>query len=138
MSYSSRLDWCVLAGIGLAVAAVLLGANYWIAGPVLFILLLCAYPQSYETGDRMLTVRDALSRRQIPYATITSAGLDGGSIRIRYGLASELTISPADPKPFLLDIERRTPHLVRRGNALVLRDRHMEYSFARPRSVFAG
>jgi hypothetical protein len=138
MSYSSRLDWCVLAGIVLAVAAVLLGANYWIAGPVLMILLLCAYPQTYETGDRALAVRDVLSRRQIPYATITTAGLDGASVRIRYGLASELTISPNDPAAFLADIERRTPHLVRRGNALVLRDRHVEYSFTRPRSVFAG
>jgi hypothetical protein len=137
MSYSSRLDWCVLAGIVLAVAAVLLGANYWIAGPVLFILLLCAYPQSYETGERALTVRDVLSRHHVPYATITSAGLDGGSVRIRYGLASELTISPNEPLPFLADIERRTPHLVRRGDTLVLRDRHMEYSYARPRSAFA-
>jgi hypothetical protein len=138
MSYSSRLDWCVLAGILLAVAAVLLGANYWIAGPVLFILLLCAYPRSFETGDRALTVRDALSRRQIPYATITSVEIDGSGIRIRYGLASELTISPAKVKPFLADIERHTPHLVRRGDALVLRDRNVEYSFRRPRSVFAG
>jgi hypothetical protein len=138
MSYSSRLDWCVLAGIVLAVAAVLLGANYWVAGPVLLILLLCAYPQTYETGDRALAVRDVLSRRQIPYATITSAGLDDGSVHIRYGLASELTISPADPRPFLADIERRTPHLVRRGDSLVLRDRHVEYSFARSRRVYAG
>ena len=138
MSYSSRLDWCVLAGIVLAVAAVLLGANYWVAGPVLLILLLCAYPQTYETGDRALAVRDVLSRRRIPYATITSAGLDGGSVRIRFGLASEVTISPADPRPFLADIERRAPHLVRRGDSLVLRDRHVEYSFARPRRVYAG
>jgi hypothetical protein len=138
MSYSSRLDWCVLAGIALAVAAVLLGANYWIAGPVLFILLLCAYPRSYETGERALAVRDALSRRQIPYTTISSVGYDGGSIRIRYALASELTISPADPKAFLSDMERHTPHLVRRGDRLVLRDRHVEYSFTRPRSVYAG
>jgi hypothetical protein len=138
MSYSSRLDWCVLAGILLAVAAVLLGANYWIAGPVLFILLLCAYPQSYETGERALAVRDAVSRRQIPYATITSAALEGGRMRICYGLASELTIAPDKPAALLADVERRAPHLVRRGDALVLRDRHVEYSFSRPRSVFAG
>jgi hypothetical protein len=138
MSYSSRLDWCVLAGILLAVAAVLLGANYWIAGPVLFILLLCAYPQSYETGERALAVRDVLSRRQIPYATISSASLDGSRMRIRYGLASELVISPADPAALLADVEQHTPHLVRRGDALVLRDRHVEYSFGRSRSVLAG
>lgn len=137
MSYSSRLDWCVLAGIALAVAAVLLGANYWIAGPVLLILLLCAYPQSYETGERELMVRDVLARRVIPYATITSAEPDGGSVRIRFGLASELTISPADLTTFLADVERRTPHLVRSGSALVLRDRHVEYSFTQRRSVFA-
>jgi hypothetical protein len=138
MTYSSRLDWCVLAGIALAMAAVLLGANHWIAGPVLFILLLCAYPQSYETQQRALTVRDALALRRIPYATITSASFAGGSIRIRYALASELTVSPADPKAFLADVEGRTPHLVRVGDALVLRDRYVEYSLGRPRSVYAG
>jgi hypothetical protein len=138
MSYSSRLDWCVLAGIALAVAAVLLGANYWIAGPVLLILLLCAYPQSYETGDRELTVRDAVALRRIPYATITSVSPNGASIRIRYGLASELTISPAKAEAFLEDVEKRAPHLVRSGTGLVLRDRHVEYSFGRHRSVYAG
>jgi hypothetical protein len=138
MSYSSRFDWCVLAGILLAVAAVLQGVNYWIAGPVLFILLLCAYPQSYETGERTLAVRDVLARREIPYATITSAELAGGRMRIRYGLASELTIAPADAAALLADVERHTPHLVRRGDTLMLRDRHMEYSFRRSRSVFAG
>jgi hypothetical protein len=137
MSYSSRLDWCVLTGIALAVVAVLFGANYWVAGPVLFILMLCAYPQTYETTDRVLLVRDALARRQIPYAVITSAGMAHGSIRIRYGLASELTISPSDPRLFLADMERRARHLVRRGDALVLRDRHVEYSFGRPRAIVA-
>lgn len=73
MTYRSRIDWCVVAGILLAVAAVGLGASYWIGGPVLLVLLLCAYPKTYETAGAGLVVRDALARRAIPWAAITYA-----------------------------------------------------------------
>ena len=136
MTYSSRLDWYTCAGILLVIAAVLVGANYWVCGPVLLVLLLSAYPKSYETTAAALVVREPLATRQIPYGAITSAALDRGRVRICFGLASEIRIAPADVRAFLADVASHTPHLVRRGEDLVLRDRHMEYSFRKPRRVY--
>jgi hypothetical protein len=136
MTYRSRIDWCVVAGILLAVGAIGLGASYWIGGPVLLVLLLCAYPKSYQTGAAGLVVRDALARREIPYAAVTYAGAERWGVRIRFGLASEMVIVPTDAEGFLADLEKRAPHLARRGETLVLRDRHIEYSFTKPRRAY--
>jgi hypothetical protein len=107
-----------------------LGAGlYWIGGPALILFVLCVYPHRYETGERGLLIRASLFRRTIPYAAITQAepctggrslalALDG--IAIRYGLGSELRISPADPDAFLADLAARAPHLKREGHGLVL------------------
>jgi|SRR5579883_1834482 len=136
MTYSSKLELPVCAGILLVVAAVLVGANYWVCGPVLLVLLLSAYPKSYQTTTAALVVREPLSTRQIPYAAITSAAMHQGRIRIRFGLASEIAIAPADARAFLADVASHTPHLVHRGEELVLRDRHVEYSFTKPRRAY--
>src|SRR5262245_47109678 len=127
MTYSSRIDWCVLAAITLAIAAILLGASYWSAGPVLLILLLWAYPKSYVTTPSGLLVHDALSRRLIPYAAITLVSPRRGRIRIQHGPASELVVAPLKADLFLRDLAARMPHLIKRENDLVLRDRYMEY-----------
>jgi hypothetical protein len=136
MTYSSKLELPVCAGILLVVAAVLIGANYWVCGPVLLVLLLSAYPKSYQTTAAALVVHEPLTRRQIPYAAITSASREHGRIRLRFGLASEMALAPADARAFLADVEAHAPHLVRRGEGLVLRDRHVEYSFTKPRRAY--
>lgn len=136
MTYTSRIDWCVVAGILLTVGAVALGASYWIGGPVLLVLLLCVYPKSYRITDRSLVVRDALSRHEIPYAAMTYAGTDRWGVRIRFGLVSEIILIPAQADAFLADIEAHTPHMARRGGSLMLRDRHIEYSYTKPRRAF--
>jgi hypothetical protein len=136
MTYSSKLELSVCAGILLVVAAVLLGANYWICSPVLLVLLLCAYPKSYETTAAALVVHEVLTNRQIPYAAITSAAAEHGRVRLRFGLASEIALSPADIRAFLKDVASHAPHLVQRGDGLVLRDRHVEYSFTKPRRAY--
>jgi len=125
MTYHSRRDRSVYAGILVAAAALYLHVGYWIAGPVLLILLLCAYPQSYELAADELIVNDSLTRRRIPYRTIGSARQEGALVRVRYGLGSELVIAPADPLPFLDALAARTP-----------RERYVEYSFARPRGAW--
>jgi len=118
------VDWCVLAAIAVAIAALLLGVSYWLDGPVLLVLMLWAYPQSYETTGRGLSIREALTRRLVPYAAITLvAPGPRGSLRIRHGAASEVRIAPADCKAFLADLEARAPHLTRYRKELVLRDR---------------
>jgi hypothetical protein len=137
MCHKAKIDWFALAGAALTIGALLLRASLWIAGPVLLILMLCAYPQSYETTPHALTVRDAVTRRVIPYEAITSAAPAhwGKRIHIRYG-ESHLAISPADAAAFLSDIQARAPHLVRRGDALVPRDRYAVYSLDRGAETF--
>jgi hypothetical protein len=125
MTYHSRKDRSVYAGIVIAAAALYLHVGYWIAGPVLLILLLCAYPQSYELGAGELIVNDSLTRRRIPYRAIASVRREGAGVRILYGLGSELVIAPADPQAFLDALAPRTP-----------RDRFVEYSFERPRGAW--
>jgi hypothetical protein len=41
-------------------------------------------------------------------------------VRIQYGIASELRIEPEDPRVFVADIAKHTPHLIKRGYKLVL------------------
>ena len=127
MTHSSRIEWYVLAAIAIAIAAFFLGVSYWTAGPMLLVLFLCAYPQSYATTDAGLEVRDALTRRVIPYWAIKRVAPRGRRVRIEHGLASEIRLAPADLAAFMSDLEARTPHLVGRGPELVLRDRYVAY-----------
>jgi hypothetical protein len=130
MTYDAKFDWWLAAAIAIALAVLLLGGNYWIAGPVLIILLICAYPQSYHITPHGLLVRAFCMRILIPYEVITFIGPSeenrgrwtwfSGGVTIRYGLASQLHIAPAKMDLFLADVAERTPHLVRRGEALVL------------------
>jgi hypothetical protein len=136
MTYDVKFDWRLVAAIAVTIAVLLLGGNYWICGPVLLILMICTYPQSYCTTEEGLLVRAFCMRMVIPYNVITfvgpgraggadrrfmwSANLLAEGITIRYGLNSELHISPARMDAFLTDMAARTPHLVRRGPALVL------------------
>ena len=120
MTHQAEFDWWMAAAIVFAVIVLLLGVNYWIAGPVLLVLLICAYPQSYKTTREGLLIRAGLWRRSIPYEAITFVGpVAADRVRIQYGLASELRIAPADPRVFLADIARHTPHLIKRGYKLV-------------------
>jgi len=126
MTYDAKFDWRLAAAIAVALAVVLLGGNYWIAGPVLIILLICAYPQSYVTTPEGLLVCAFCMKILIPYEVITFIGPSddsrwfSGGVTVRYGLASRLHIAPARIDLFLADVAARTPHLVRRGPALVL------------------
>jgi hypothetical protein len=125
MTHKSKPDWCVFAGIALAAAALFLHVGYWIAGPVLLILLLCAYPQSYELAPAELVIHDSLTRRRIPYHAIRATRAEGRRVRIRYALGSEIVITPAEPRAFLDALAPLTP-----------RDRYIEYTFPPARGVF--
>jgi hypothetical protein len=130
MTYDAKFDWRLAAAITVALAVLVLGGNYWIAGPVLIILLICAYPQSYQTTKQGIMVHAFCMNVLIPYEVITFIGpteenrsrwswfADG--VTIRFGLASKMHIAPAKMDQFLADVAGRTPHLVRRGEALVL------------------
>jgi hypothetical protein len=128
MTHQSKLDVYILASIVLAVILFLLG-DYWIAGPVLLVLFLCAYPQRYITAPHALVIRAALARHVIPYSAIRFVGppaedepgfgLTADHIRIEYGPAAEVLIEPADRDAFLRDMAARAPHLIQRGRRLI-------------------
>jgi hypothetical protein len=126
MTHSSRIEWSVLAAIALAIAAFFLGLSYWLAGPVLLVLFLCAYPQSYTTTAAGLEVRDALTRRVIPYAAIAAVAPRRGRVRVRHAMGTTV-VSPRKRRLFIDDVEKWTPHLTRQDEQLVLRDRYVEY-----------
>jgi hypothetical protein len=144
MAHKSRIDWCILGSIALAIGAVVLRATCWIAGPVLLILLLCAYPQTYQTTNHGLVVRDALTSRLIPYDQITAVGTETAGVlrpkrlRLHYGMGSNLVLAPADGDALLADLAARAPQLARRGDQLVLKDRHVEYCFRRAEGFRIG
>lgn len=120
MTYDAKFDWWLAAMIAVAIALLVVGGNYWVGGPVLAVLLLSAYPQTYETTPTGLLVRAAFVRQLIPYRVMTFVGPAANLVRIRYGIKSELVITPADPEKFLADLSQRTPHLCRQGEARVL------------------
>jgi hypothetical protein len=129
MTHSAKPNWWIVSAIVVSIAALLLGANYWIAGPLLLNLMLCAYPQSYETTREGLVVRTALGRQFIPYEAIVWIGLSADNpgrmprpfdrVCIQYGCRSELRIAPADPEAFFADMEKHTPHLSKRTQNFV-------------------
>jgi hypothetical protein len=119
MTHSAKVDWWIVAAILAVITVILLGGNYWIAGPVLLVLYFWAYPQSYETTPRGLLVHAALTRQLIPYEAITFIGRSR-RIDIRYGAGSRLFLTPADPDAFLADMAAHTPHLTKRVQPLVV------------------
>jgi hypothetical protein len=120
MTHDAKYDWRIVAAIALDLMVFLIGRDYWITLPVLLVLAICAYPQTYVTTATGLIVRAGLVRRSIPYQAITSVGVadSTGEVEIQYGLRSELRIAPVDPAGFLGDLAKRTPHLTRRGRKL--------------------
>lgn len=120
MTYDAKFDWSLAAVIAATVAVLVIGGNYWVGIPVLAVLMLCAYPQTYETTPAGLVVRAVFGRQLIPYRVITYVGPAAHRVKIRYGLASEMVITPAEHERFLADLTARTPHLSRHGEERVL------------------
>ena len=122
MNHSATTNWWIVSAIAVSIVVLLLGANYWIVGPLLLNLMICAYPQTYETTGKGLVVRTALRRQLIPYQAITSIGLASGNrgrVRVCYGARSEVRIAPADTEAFFTDMAARTPHLSKRVQKFV-------------------
>jgi hypothetical protein len=135
MTHKSKVDWCAWIAIGVALVMLVVWADYFIAGPMLLILFLCAYPHSYETGPRHFSIRDALTRRIIPYEAISSIEPCGPGMRINYGVHSSIVIAPADRIAFLKDLAAHCSHLARRGEQLIPKDLQIAYSFSASRRL---
>jgi hypothetical protein len=122
MNHSATTNWWIVSAIAVSIVVLLLGANYWIVGPLLLNLMICAYPQTYEITEKGLVVRTALRRQLIPYEAITSIGLARdyrGRVCVCYGARSDLRIAPADTEAFFRDMAARTPHLSKRMQKFV-------------------
>jgi len=120
MTHSSTTNWWIVSAIAVCIAVLVLGANYWIVGPLLLNLMICAYPETYETTEHGLVVHTALRRQRIPYDVIESVGLTRGNrVSIKYGRRSEVRIAPADTEAFFTDMAARTPHLSKRVQKFV-------------------
>ena len=120
MTHDAKYDWWIVAAIALDLLVLLVFGDFWIAAPVLLVLTICAYPQSYVTTPAGLLVRAGLVHRSIPYQAISFVGVDDstGKVTIEYGLNSQLSLMPVDPPGFLRDLAQRAPHLTRRGRRL--------------------
>ena len=121
MRHEARLDGWIVVAVLVGTLAPLLTHAYWASGVVLGVLLMGAYPQSYETTDRGLMIRAGLTRRLVPYPALTFVGpaATPAGVRVRWGLAFEAQITPADPTRFFADIATRAPHRAWQGPALV-------------------
>jgi hypothetical protein len=129
MVYKGRYDLWFVAVFALATAALLFAGKYYIGGPMLPVFALCLWPQRFETAGDGLRIRAGLVHQYIPFEVITFVGpctggrnlamtMDG--VCIRYGLNSEVRIAPTDADAFIKDVASRSPHLVKRGQDLVL------------------
>lgn len=99
------------------------------AAIVLFILI-CVYPQKYETAGDALRIRAGLITRTVPWPTIASVTFPSDSrhslslvlskdrILIEYS-GGEIMIAPDDQSRFLEDVGSHCPQLSRRGSELV-------------------
>ena len=128
MTHDAKFEWWILAAIGLGLIVILVGGNHWIAGAVLLVLLIRAYPQRYVTTPDGLLIRAGLAHRLIPYRAITYIGedaedaaplpLSAETVKIECEPNCEIWLAPEDPSTFFQDMARHTPHLRRRGQAL--------------------
>lgn len=130
MRHSAKIDWRIGVAVLGGTLVPLLGKTYWASGLILGILLVCVYPQSYETTPRGLLIRAGLIRHLVPYEAITfigrsssarsSVALSMDRVKVEWGLGSEVLIAPADPRAFVADLAARAPHLSKRGPDLVV------------------
>jgi hypothetical protein len=118
MTYRAKVDVWLVAAILLASVELLTGADRWIVIPMLAILTLCAYPETYRTAPAGLEVCGVLSRRLVPYERIRFVGATSCGVRVNCRPGWEFTIAPADREAFLADMAARAPHLVRCGERL--------------------
>ncbi len=129
MRHAARLDGWIVVAVLVGTVAPLLTHAYWASGVVLGVLLMGAYPQSYESTGRGLRIRAGLTQRLVPYEAITYIGPASGSrpnpalaraaVKIRWGRGAEVVITPADPNAFFADMAARAPHLGWQGPSLV-------------------
>jgi hypothetical protein len=136
VTYKGKVDWWIALAffVGIAtptVSALSLGRPLLLAGPAFLIVLIvvCLYPQKYETSGAALRIRAGLITRTIPWSTITgvspstdahsSLALSLDRVLIEYS-SDSIIIAPDDQVRFFDDVASHCPQLTRRGMDLVI------------------
>jgi hypothetical protein len=130
MTYRAKIDWWIIAALGLGVLGPFCGFRLWLTIPLFLAVGICGYPQCYETTARGLVIRAGLTRRTIPYEAIQFVGpaaqtglgltLAVERVRVQYGENAYEMIAPDDRDAFLADVAARAPQLTRRGRDLLV------------------
>jgi hypothetical protein len=136
VTYKGKVDWWIALAflVGIAtpiVAALSLDRPLLLAGPAFLIVLIvvCLYPQNYETSGDALRIRAGLITRTIPWSAITSISpssdarsslaLSLDRVLIEYA-GDSIMIAPENQERFFDDVASHCPQLSRRGMDLVI------------------
>jgi len=136
VTYKGKVDWWIalafLVGIAMPTfSALSLGRPILLAGPAVLVVLVvvCLYPQKYETSGDALRIRAGLITRTIPWSAITtmrpttdahsSLALSLDRVLIEYS-GDSIMIAPDDQVRFFDDVASHCPQLSRRGMDLVV------------------
>jgi hypothetical protein len=130
VTHEAKIDWWIAAALVIGILSPLVGCKLWITVPLFLAVGICGYPQHYRTTDNALVIQAGLVRKVIPYEAITFVGrsaegsfsfaLSLDRVAIRYGANAGVLIAPADYRAFLADMAERAPHLMRRGQDLIM------------------
>ena len=130
MTYRAKVDWWIVAALGLGVLGPFAGFGFWLTIPLFLAVGICGYPQWYETTEAGLVIHSGLIRRTIPYESILFVGpatedalgltLAIDRVRVQYGKGAHALIAPANREAFLADLGARAKQLTRRGPDLVM------------------
>ena len=133
MRHKAKIDWWI--GTVIFLSPLIPIASFpqppAIATTALSLLVIFGFlfPQSYETTETELVIRAGLRTIRIPYAAITAVkpSSDGRSalaksldrVLVEYQ-SGEQRIAPQNQTAFFDDLQRRAPHLSRRGMELTI------------------
>ena len=133
MRHKAKIDWWIGAVIFLAPVVPM--ASFQkppaIAASAVSLIMIFGFlfPQSYETAETELVIRAGLRTIRLPYATITAVKPSSDSrsalamsldrVLVEYQSGEQL-IAPNNQIDFFNDLQRRAPHLSRRGMELVI------------------
>lgn len=133
MRHKAKIDWWLGAIIFLAplvpIASFPKPPAIAAAAASFIVIFGFLFPQSYETAETELIIRAGLRTIRIPYAAITAVKPTADSrsalamsldrVLVEYQSGQQL-IAPKNQVDFFNDLQRRTPHLSRRGMELVI------------------
>ncbi len=136
MRYKAKIDWwiglAILGGLITSAVGAETQGTWWakgLAAAVWIVVFGFCFPQSYETTESALVIRAGITKRRIPYSSITAVRHSSDSrsalalsldrVLIEYASGEQL-IAPKDQAAFWADLQLRAPQLSKQGQDLVV------------------